>query len=243
MSQSSNSVSIFLPELDPHGDDEQGNPLGGLAFTNGFGMNADQFDQQLTSKSAPSTSFTQVEEWVDFIGANMFCIKMCNPANAQAPELCQHVYDEIGCTYNAPADYGSINGTFQVCDSDDMTPPGVFTTAPGQSTTWFQPFSGTFSVPYSVTIPSSSNCKTYSSEQLFGTAAATSTGASSTPTGTGKASGSGGAGGASGSRTGSGSNAANTAGSSAASRSVSSGPFYALGAILATSFVAPLLFL
>jgi hypothetical protein len=240
-------------ELDPHGDDQQGNPLGGIAYTNGFDMTADLFDSQLTSNTAPSTSYTQVEEWIDFIGNNMFCMKMCNPANPNAPELCQHVYDEIGCTYNAPADYNAINNTFTVCDSDDMVPPGVFTEAGGETTTWFQPWSGTWTVPYSVTVPASSNCHTYSSEQLFGSvtyqagatgsaagtaATGAATGASGKPGASGK---SGGA--ASGSRTGSGAGASNTSDSSAVARAVSSGPFYALVAVMATSFIAPLLFL
>lgn len=158
-------------ELDPHGADQQGNPLGGIVFTNGYGTNANAFDTAFKAKQSGSTTYTQVEEWIDFIGGGIFCLKMCNPANPGAPELCAHVYDEIGCTYNALASYGSINGTFTVCDSDDMADPGVFTTN-GQATTWFQPLGvPVTTIPYTPTVPASSNCHTYASTDLFAAAA------------------------------------------------------------------------
>lgn len=52
-------------ELDPHGADEQGNPLGGVLFTNGFGQSAQSFSQMLSSNSNGSTSYTQVSEWIE----------------------------------------------------------------------------------------------------------------------------------------------------------------------------------
>ena len=58
-------------------------------------------------------TYVQVIEWIDFIGSGQFCLKMCNPNDADAAELCQHIYDEVGCSYNALADYGHINGTFE----------------------------------------------------------------------------------------------------------------------------------
>jgi len=159
-------------ELDPHGDDEQGNPLGGLVYTNGFSQHAAGFAQQFKSGDFSSnTSETQVIEWVDFIGGGMFCLKMCNPDDPNGPALCNHIYDEIGCTFNAIADYPAINGSFTVCDSDDMAPPGVFTNAQGQTSTWVQPFTGTFSVPYTTSSLASSNCQTYASTDLFAAAA------------------------------------------------------------------------
>lgn len=175
-------------ELDPHGADGQGNPLGGVVYTNAFGVTADKYASSLstnTSASSATTEQTQVIEWIDFIGNGLFCLKMCNPSDPNAPNLCQHVYDVIGCNYNALANYGAINGTYTVCDSDDMTPPGVFTQANGQVTTWFQPQTGPVIPPYTTTIPASSNCHTFSSQQLFATAAATTTSSSTTATGTG----------------------------------------------------------
>lgn len=177
-------------ELDPHGADEQGNPLGGIVFTNGFGQNSASFKSLASSGSfTANQSFTQVIEWIDFIGSGTFCLKMCNPDDPNAAQLCNHIYDEIGCIYNAVADYNNINGTFTVCDSDDMTPPGIYTGSDGQVTTWFQPQTGAVVPPYTPITPSSSNCQTYSSEQLFASAVsdsifATSTSVSANPTAT-----------------------------------------------------------
>lgn len=167
-------------ELDPHGDDEQGNPLGGIVFTNGFGLNTASFTQQFNSNSTPSSSYTQVVEWVDFIGNGMFCLKMCNPDDSQDALLCNHIYDRVGCTYNAPADYADVNGTFQVCDSDDMTFPGVYV-SDGITTTWTQGPEGVpVMPPYTPTVPASSNCQTFSSEQLFGAISTSASGSVST---------------------------------------------------------------
>jgi len=179
-------------ELDPHGDDEQGNPLGGIVFTNGFGMNAASFQQVASSGNFTNNQqYTQVIEWIDFIGSGMFCLKMCNPADPQAAQLCAHTYDEIGCSFNAIANYGAINGSFEVCDSDDMLAPGVYTSN-GVVTTWSQT-SSPFIPPYTTSIPSSSNCATYQSTQLFAAAAtdpAVSTSTSSASQTTGGSSGS-----------------------------------------------------
>ncbi|GJJ14298.1 hypothetical protein Clacol_008562 [Clathrus columnatus] len=165
-------------ELDPHGADQQGNPLGGIAFSNSFtkGFNAAKFNEQLTSGVLiTSDQEEQLQEWVEFIGNGLVCVKMCTNTDPDRGLLCNHIYDEIGCAYNAVADYSQINGTFTVCDSDDMAFPGIFTQSDGVVTTWTQPFSGTFSVPYVPTQVASSNCFTYESTQLFPNLAATPT--------------------------------------------------------------------
>ena len=78
-------------------------------------MNSASFqDLVKTGNLTSNQTHTQVIEWIDFIGGGVFCLKMCNPDNPEAAELCQHIYDEVGCTYNALADYGKINGTFEV---------------------------------------------------------------------------------------------------------------------------------
>jgi hypothetical protein len=165
-------------ELDPHGADEQGNPLGGIIFTNGFKDNAAQFASRVKGHQNNTAPYQQVVEWVQFIGNNLMCMKLCNPAGPNAAELCNHIYDEIGCTYNAVADYSKINGTYEVCDSDDMTPPGVFTTAPGQTTTWTQGFTPNPVPPYTPNPISSSNCQTFQSTDFFLAAATPTAGAS-----------------------------------------------------------------
>jgi hypothetical protein len=193
-------------ELDPHGDDEQGNPLGGIAFTNGFADSSASFQSRFTAKQNNTAALTQVTEWIDFIGGGIFCLKFCHNDGPDPAALCNHIYDEIGCTYNAVADYNNINGSFVVCDSDDMTPPGVFTTAPGQTTTWVQPFTGNPQPPYTPNPISSSNCQTYQSTDLWPAeptirlvtsgsviSAVPATGSSSVPAATSGASGSNGA--------------------------------------------------
>lgn len=179
-------------------------------------MNSASFQQLVQGGNfTANQTYTQVIEWVDFIGGNMFCLKMCNPSDPEAALLCQHIYDEIGCTYNAVADYPAINGTFEVCDSDDMAFPGIFSTN-GALTTWTQPFSGEFSVPYQTSSLASSNCVTYSSEQLFAAVATDSIFATTTASGA-AASGSG----ASGSRSGSGAGSTGTSGGSSSGGSAS----------------------
>jgi len=88
-------------EEDPHGDDERGNPLGSLLYSSAFG-------------NGPLSNFTQIHEWSYFVGGGVFCFKACDPAGPNAAALCAHIYDRIGCTYNDPVDYASINGTFAV---------------------------------------------------------------------------------------------------------------------------------
>lgn len=219
-------------ELDPHGADEQGNPLGGIVFTNGFGLTADKYAQQLQANSTPSSTYTQVIEWIDFIGGGVFCLKMCNPSDPTDDKLCNHIYDRIGCTYNALADYQHINGTYQVCDSEDMTPPGVYVSN-GVTTTWFQGPEGVpVSAPYTPTLPSSSNCHTFSSEQLYGALPTTSaTSSSGAPTKTGSSTG-GSTGGSTSSRSGSGSSPSQT-GTGAAPSLTGSIPTGFLAAVVA----------
>jgi len=233
----------FGGELDPHGDDQEGNPLGGAVFTNGFNVTADIFASSFASGGNGSVNSTEilVHEWVVFIGNGMFCAKFCNPDNPNAPLLCNHIYDEIGCEYNVPSNYNELNGTYTVCDTPDMEQIGQYV-VDGVTSTWTQPFTGIVTVPYSATIPASSNCHTYSSEQLFASASSSGTAATATGTGAGNTDG---AGGASGSRTGSSADASNTDGSSAAMRgvSVSGAPFYALAASMGAAFLAPLFFL
>merc|ERR1739841_438737 len=112
-------------EEDPHGADMRGNPLGSLFYSSAFGP-------------GPSSAYQQVHEWHYFIGGGVFCLKVCDPSSEQGPELCQHIYDRIGCAYNAPADYASINGTFSSCMGENQIPPGKYVVN-GQTMTYTQP--------------------------------------------------------------------------------------------------------
>jgi hypothetical protein len=63
----------------------------------------------------------------------------------------------------------AVNGTFEVCDSDAMDIPGVYTVN-GQTSSYAQPAESLgpiTTVPYTPRIPSSSNCQTFASSALF----------------------------------------------------------------------------
>jgi hypothetical protein len=103
-------------ELDPHGADGNGNPIGGLVYGNSFGANL------------------QYHEWTSFISDAEFCFRACVGPNAA--RNCQHIYDVMGCFWNMPANYDA--GVFESCKGDDDEPMGVYGTS-----TWFQGVSPT----------------------------------------------------------------------------------------------------
>jgi len=140
-------------EMDPHGADLRGNPLGGLVYTNAW--------------SGDANTYGQAFEWHNFIGSNFFCFKICDPRGAHAADYCQHIYDRIGCTYNAPTNV--VNGTFEVCDGDSQDFPGVYTEN-GVVMTYTQPAEslGPIStMPYTAKVPASSNCVPHASTDLY----------------------------------------------------------------------------
>lgn len=144
-------------EEDPHGADQRGNPLGALMYSSAFGNQG-------------ASNYTQVIEWSYFVGSGTFCYKACDPSGPNAARLCEHVYDRVGCTYNAPADYAAINGTFTDCQGDNQLPVGVYVGENGQTSTWQQPpesLGPITTVPYTPSIPASSQCSTHSSAQLY----------------------------------------------------------------------------
>ncbi|KAG9314769.1 hypothetical protein JVU11DRAFT_3852 [Chiua virens] len=166
-------------ELDPHGADLRGNPIGGLLYSNSF-----------PSNGGNNNSYQQVSDWTNFMGGMGFCFKACDPNGHNQGQYCQNIYDRLGCAYNVPNN--AKNGTFEVCEGDDMTPVGIYTSG-GATLTYFQPpesLGPITTVPYTPTPPASSNCVTYHSTDLY----------TSLPTPTGVTT-SGGASGASGSAT------------------------------------------
>ncbi|KAH7923176.1 hypothetical protein BV22DRAFT_1106222 [Leucogyrophana mollusca] len=175
-------------ELDPHGADLRGNPLGGLMYSNAF-----------PSNGGNNNTYQQVIDWTNFIGGNAFCITICDPASSSDDQgaYCQNIYDRMGCNYNMPNN--AQNGTFEVCDADLKTPVGIYVTN-GVTMTYSQPASGVVDPPYTPVVPASSNCVTYQSAQLYT--------ANPTPSGATSASGSSATGGAGGSSPSSGSSGA-----------------------------------
>ncbi|KAJ7650908.1 carbohydrate-binding module family 13 protein [Roridomyces roridus] len=115
-------------ELDPHGADGNGNPIGGLVFGNSFG------------------NALQYHEWTSFISDTEFCFRACVGPNAA--RNCQHIYDVMGCFWNMPANYDA--GKYENCLGDDDEPMGVYGTS-----TWFQ---GQKPTPSAHTAAKSSSC-------------------------------------------------------------------------------------
>ncbi|KAH9843802.1 uncharacterized protein C8Q71DRAFT_719500 [Rhodofomes roseus] len=225
------AASDYGGELDPHGADELGNPMGGVVYSN-----------QYPSGNTDNSSLSQVIEWNEFIGNNQFCIKICNPSETTPTNvgLCNNVYDEVGISYNCPN--SAQKGVFEVCDGDSMTPIGQYV-SDGVTTTWTQPWSGTWTVPYTPTVPASSNCRTYASTDLYTsnslpTSSASGSGSASGASATGsgaKASGSG----ASASGSSAGASATGTSGnSSGAHHVIVSGLATVLGVGAALAFLA-----
>ena len=154
------------------------------------------------------------------MGSNSFCFKICDPSGPNAAHYCEHVYDRIGCAYNAP--HNAPNNTFQACKGDNQDFPGVYTDpADGQVKTYTQPpesLGAITTMPYTARTPASSECTTYTSKDLYREAIEAFGGVESVATATSGAgaSGSAAASGSSGSGTGS---ASTRAGSAAAAGS------------------------
>lgn len=137
-------------EMDPHGADLRGNPMGGIVYSNAW-----------------TGSYLQVMEWHNFIGSDAFCFKACDPRGPNAAHFCEHIFDRIGCAYNAPNN--AKPGVFESCEGDNQDFPGIYTEN-GQVKTYTQPAEslGPIStMPYQPKVPASSNCKTFESSSIF----------------------------------------------------------------------------
>ncbi|TFY79441.1 hypothetical protein EWM64_g4567 [Hericium alpestre] len=173
----------FGGELDPHGQDLRGNPIGGLVYSN--------------SLQSSNSTFDQITEWNSFIGGGGFCFTICPDSGTNPGGYCRNTLDRLGCAVNSPNNAQS--GTFEVCDGALKDLPGVYTTN-GQTITYSQPdesLGPITTLPFTVTTPSSSNCITYQSSEIYtdlpqptGSASLTSSGASPTGSNGAKSSGS-----------------------------------------------------
>ncbi|KAF5359822.1 hypothetical protein D9756_003652 [Leucocoprinus leucothites] len=198
-------------EMDPHGADLRGNPMGGLVYSQAF-------DGQ----------WTQVIEWHNFMGGNSFCFKACDPRGPNAAQYCEHRLDRIGCAFNAPNN--AQNGTFESCKGDNQDFPGVYTEN-GQVMTYSQPpesLGAITTMPYTPRVPASSECTTYTSSSIYTGLPTPTIDVAGLATGTAAA-------GASGSRTGSAAGAKNTT-NSASTLALSS--FGLLGVVFSALFLA-----
>ncbi|KAJ6462906.1 hypothetical protein C8R45DRAFT_1026458 [Mycena sanguinolenta] len=166
-------------ELDSGGQDGEGNPMGGLVYTNAF-----------KASNGDNGTFIQAQHWSFFVGNNAFCGKICDQTGSQPQALCNNIYDRLGCEYNAPADVPA--NTFEYCLGDDMTPVGQYVGTDGKTSTYFQPSSETISIdydalPYTPTPAATSSCTPYASAAIFtdgvGVTVAAGNGAGAAPTG------------------------------------------------------------
>ncbi|KAJ7609507.1 hypothetical protein FB45DRAFT_944594 [Roridomyces roridus] len=182
-------------ELDSGGQDGEGNPMGGLVYSNSF-----------PSSNGDNNTFAQVQRWSFFIGNNAFCGKVCDMTGKNPAGLCNNIYDRLGCDYNAPNT--AQEGTFEFCKGDDMIPVGTYVVN-GVTSVYTQPPEASpidyDNLPYTATPAPTSSCITYQSADLFAAGATISgasapASASATPSGSASASAS-----ASGSGSGSGS--------------------------------------
>ncbi|KAJ8295094.1 hypothetical protein OF846_002133 [Rhodotorula toruloides] len=145
----------------------RGNPLGGLLFSNAFGGNSSR------NGTRNGTQFQQVIQWHNFMGGAQFCLKACDPSYENGWAMCEHIFDRIGCTYNAPSTWSKINGTFESCLGDDQLYPGQYIEN-GRTMTYTQPpesLGPITTVPYTPFTPSSSSCTPYTSASIYTAAA------------------------------------------------------------------------
>ncbi|GAA5919575.1 hypothetical protein JCM1841_001022 [Sporobolomyces salmonicolor] len=165
-------------EMDPHGADQRGNPLGGLIFSNAFSGST-----STNGTTANGTMYQQIVQWHNFMGGSTFCLKACDPDYELGYAMCEHIFDRIGCKYNAPANYPAINGTFESCLGDDQLYPGVYVGSDGATSTYTQPpesLGVITTIPYEPFTPSSSSCTPYTSANIYTAAPTISTTASTT---------------------------------------------------------------
>jgi hypothetical protein len=121
-----------------------------------------------------------------FMGSNSFCFKACDPSNPNAADFCEHIFDRIGCAYNAPNN--ARNGTFESCLGDNQDYPGIYTDATGATQTYTQPAESLGPIAqltWTARVPSSSSCSQFQSAELFSALASVSpsqTGLAGAPT-------------------------------------------------------------
>ncbi|CEH18535.1 hypothetical protein CBOM_05264 [Ceraceosorus bombacis] len=127
-------------ELDPHGAEGTGNPVGGVVYTNNV----------------------QTPEWMHFMSATDFCFRACFPGN-RATSLCRHTYDVLGCGFNMPGNYAS--GVFEECDGNDAQ--DIMYGYPGLSSFQQDDTSRGVAVPSPHPAPASSNCSGNAADSAF----------------------------------------------------------------------------
>ncbi|TFK20391.1 macrofage activating glyco protein [Coprinopsis marcescibilis] len=135
-------------EIDPHGADGRGNPMGALLFSEAW-----------------TGSPVQVINWHLFIGRDRFCFKACDPSRQNDRQFCNNILDRIGCDFNIPN--VAQPDVFEECAADNQDFPGVYTQADGAVITYTQPEGPIDTIEWRPRTPVPSDCTTYASAALF----------------------------------------------------------------------------
>jgi hypothetical protein len=117
---------------------------------------------------------------MSFISYDQFCLRICTaqPEDSTTALMCEHELDIMGCQFvMAIGDFYQSNNTFTSCEGDAAAPPGLYPIAGGETSTFRQRYTGTYTADGTVgqwtigntvtptapfTIPATSNCVTYS---------------------------------------------------------------------------------
>ena len=122
-------------ELDPHGANGSGNPIGGLVFTR--------------NKKGSEGKWVQLKEWNNFMSHNEYSFRAC--WGGWAAHWCPHIYDEMGSRWNSPGPYKA--GKFENCEAEEGEWPGVY-----NGSTFYQ---GQGHTPKAQKPGKSSNCRNF----------------------------------------------------------------------------------
>ena len=69
---------------------------------------------QTSPYASPGIVYESTFRMQNFVAADQFCFRGCHDA-PNAPELCNHIYDVMGCAWNMPGNY---NPGFDSCQGD-----------------------------------------------------------------------------------------------------------------------------
>lgn len=118
-------------ELDPHGEFNTGNPIGGNVTSNVKDGQTDVFYQ----------------EWMNYLSSEEVCFRVCIAGSDQAtPAIeCQHQLDVMGCQF-VMAQLPVQDGIFESCESDSAYPPGLYPQPDGSTSTFQQYYAGVYTV-------------------------------------------------------------------------------------------------
>ena len=167
-------------ELDPHGAENVGNPIGGNVTSN-VPTGGDVFYEEWMSFVSFSHTLSSSIGADGQISFDQFCLRICTAetANVTTALQCEHELDVMGCQFvMAIPDFYQSNNSFTSCEGEAAPPPGLYPQPDGSTSTFRQRYTGTYTAPDGQTeiwkvgqtitpsapafYPATSNCVTYS---------------------------------------------------------------------------------